>query len=61
MRVYLKDCKMVEKPNNATTETRVVYGNPYNRIHRDDAGLFVMKRGKECLIQVLSDNGKVLK
>ena len=46
------DCRWVDKPINATTETNVVYGNPYNRIHRDDAGLFVYKRGKQCLVQI---------
>lgn len=52
MIIKFSELRWVNKPDNATTETSVVFGNPYSRIHRDDAGLFVMKRGKECLVQI---------
>lgn len=58
MIIKFSELRWVNKPDNGGTETNVVFGNPYNRIHRDDAGLFVMKRGKQCLV-LIDYQGKV--
>lgn len=59
MQVEFSELRWVDKPLNATTETSVVYGNPYVRIHRDSAGLFIHKRGKGCLLTV-THKGKAI-
>ena len=59
MRVQFFDIYRVQKPIHATTETDYVFGNPYSRIHKDSAGLFVKKRGKEILLEVYVGELKV--